>query len=141
LKEDGMAGRDTIRYSEAFKLQVIGELESGKFDSVDEARRAYGIGGSNTIGKWLRKYGKRNLLGRVIRVEKPQERDQIKVLKARIRELERAVADSKVQEVLSRAYFEIVCEQYGVEDIEGLKKSIARKLSDEESGSAGKRGK
>lgn len=135
-----MAGRDVIRYSEAFKLQVIGELESGKFDCIEQARRAYGIGGTNTIQKWLRKYGKRNLLGRVIRVEKPEERDQIKALKARIRELERAVADSKVQEVLSRAYFEIVCEQYGVDDIEGLKKSIARKLSERESGSDGRPG-
>ena len=136
-----MVVRDTIRYSEAFKLQVISEIESGKFDCIEQARRAYGIGGKNIIQKWLRKYGKRNLLGKVIRVEKPNERDQIKALKARIRELERAVADSKVQEVLSRAYFEIVCEEYGVEDIEGLKKSIARQLSDEESGSAGKPGK
>jgi transposase-like protein len=136
-----MAGRETIRYSEALKLQVIGELESGRFDCIEQARRAYGIGGTNTIQKWLRKYGKRNLLGRIIRVEKPEERDQIKALKARIRELERAVADSKVQEVLSRAYFEIVCEEYGVDDIEGLKKSIARQLSERESGSAGKPGK
>lgn len=128
-----MGRRDTIRYSEAFKLQVIGEIESGKFDCVEQARRAYGIGGMRTIHGWLRKYGRKDLQGRIIRVEKPEQRDQIKALKARIRDLERAVADSKVQEVLANAYFQIVCEQFGVGDIEGLKKSIARKLSDGQS--------
>jgi len=131
VKEEGMGRRDTIRYSEAFKLQVIGEIESGKFDCIEQARMAYGIGGMRTIHGWLRKYGRKDLQGRIIRVEKPEERDQIKALKARIRDLERAVADSKVQEVLASAYFQIVCEQFGVGDIEGLKKSIARKLSAE----------
>ena len=132
-EEDEMAGRDSIRYSEAFKLQVISEIESGKFACIEHARLAYGIGGMNTIRKWLEKYARRDLLGRIIRVERPEERDQIKALKARIRDLERAVADSKVQEVLASAYFEIVCEQFGVSDTEGLKKSIAEKLSAGES--------
>jgi transposase len=118
-----------IRYSEAFKLHVIGELGSGKFESVEQAKEAYGIRGSCTIPGWIRKYGRKDLETRIIRVETAQERDQIKALKARIRDLERAVADSKVQEVLANAYFEIVCEQFGVADIDGLKKSIAKELS------------
>ena len=35
-----------VRYSEAFKLQVIKELEDGTLESIDEARRVYEIGGS-----------------------------------------------------------------------------------------------
>jgi transposase-like protein len=101
---------------------------------VEHARRAYGIGGTQTVHQWLRKYGRNDLQGRIIRVEKPGERDQIKALKARIRQLESAVADSKVQEVLARAYFEVVCEEFGVEDVEALKKSIAAKLSAEDRG-------
>ena len=120
---------------------MIWEIESGKFDCIEQARRAYGIGGTSTIHKWLLKYGRRELLGRAIRVEKPEERDQIKALKARIRDLERAVADSKVKEVLANAYFDIVCEQHGVADSEALKKSIAKKLSDEESRPGKGRGK
>lgn len=131
----------TVRYSEAFKLQVLSELESGKFDCVEQARRAYGIGGMRTIHHWIRKYGREELQGRIIRVEKPEERDRIKALQDRIRELERAVADSKVEEVLAKAYFEIVCEQFGVKDIDALKKSIAGKLSERESGSAGRSGR
>jgi transposase-like protein len=130
----------TLRYSEAFKLQVIGQIESGRFECVEHARQAYGIGGTQTVHQWLRKYGRNDLQGRIIRVEKPGERDQIKALKARIRQLEGAVADSKVQEVLARAYFEIVCEEFGVEDVEALKKSIAAKLSAEEGESAPPRG-
>jgi transposase-like protein len=130
----------TMRYSEAFKLQVIAEIESGKFDCLAHAREAYGIGGAYTLQRWLRKYGRKDLLGRIVRVERPGERERVKALKARIRELERAVADSKVQEVLSRAYFEIVCEKFGVQDVEALKKSIAAKLSAEERGSGPKSG-
>ena len=42
------------RYSEAFKMQVISDLESGKFGSVTEARRHYGIAGTTTVNGWLR---------------------------------------------------------------------------------------
>ena len=120
---------ETIRYSGAFKLKVICELESGRLRSVEAARRKYGIGGTMTVQKWLRKYGKNHLLSRVVRVETPQEVDRIKALEARVRDLERAVADSKVQETLARAYFDIACEQFGVCDVPGFKKNIAAKLS------------
>jgi len=123
-----MVVKDQIRYSEAFKLQVIGELESGALGSQEEARRKYGIGGRTTIHKWLRRYGRNHLLSKVIRVEKPEERDQIKVLKRRIRELEKALADSKVKELLSEAHFEILCERHGEKDIAGVKKKIAEQL-------------
>ncbi len=43
---------DVIRYSEAFKLQVVRELEEGKLKSVNAAQEAYGIRGSMTVGKW-----------------------------------------------------------------------------------------
>jgi len=131
----------TLRYSEAFKLQVIGQIESGRFDCVEHARQAYGIGGASTIHQWLRKYGRNDLQGRIIRVERPEERDQLKAQKARIRELERAVADSKVQETLAKAYFEIVCEQFGVRDVAALKKSIGAKLSAQERDLPPERGK
>jgi transposase-like protein len=60
-----MSGQ-VIRYSEGFRLQVIGELESGKLKSVESARRRYDIKGSSTIQKWLKKYGKNHLINKVI---------------------------------------------------------------------------
>jgi hypothetical protein len=72
----------------------------------------------------------------VIHVETTEERSQVAALKTRIKELERAVVDSKVNEALYKAYFDVVCRECGVTDPEGLKKNIARKLSGEESNTA-----
>ena len=139
LIEDVDVGFELVRYSEAFKLQVVRELESGRLRSKEEARLRYGIGGSGTVGRWVRQYGKAHIQGRVVRVETLDDRDQISALKRRIAELERAVVDSKVQEALHKAYFDIVCEQCGVSDPAGLKKNIAKKLSGK--GSSTARGK
>ena len=52
-----MKGCVNVGFSEAFKLHVVGEVESGKI-SQSEASRRYGILGHSTILKWCRKYGK-----------------------------------------------------------------------------------
>lgn len=132
FKEDKKVRERTIKYSEAFKLQVIKELKRGKFSSLTEARERYGIGGGSTIHTWLKKYGRKDILPIKVRVEMPDEQDVIKKLNKRIRELEKAVADSKVKEILSQAHFEVLCEQMGIEDIEAQKKKIAEQLSQEE---------
>jgi len=118
-----------IRYSEAFKLKVVTELENGKLDSMEHARRKYGIKGSLTIRKWLKKYGREHLLPRQVRIEMPNEQDQIQKLKKEIRNLKLALADAKVGEVLNQAFFEIACEELGVHDIEAYKKKLDTRLS------------
>ena len=122
----------TVRYSEAFKLQVIGEIDRGVFGSLDEARERYGIGGGSTIHTWLKKYRRADILPKKVRIEMPDEQGQIKKLKKRVRELERALAVSNVKVVINQAHFEVLCEQMGIDDIEGLKKKIAEQLSREE---------
>lgn len=47
----------SVRFTEAFKLQVVCKVESGRI-SKSEASRRYGILGHSTILKWCRKYGK-----------------------------------------------------------------------------------
>ena len=113
-----------IRYSEAFKLQIVGELESGKFRTHQEARQRYGITGGNTIPLWLKKYGKNHLLPRIVRVESVNEKDQIKALKKEIAQLKEAVADSRVQELIHRAAFEVACKEYGLGTPEEVKKKL-----------------
>lgn len=117
-----------VRYSQAFKRKVVEELENGRLSSQREARQRYGIGGAGTIPRWLRQYGRNDLVSRVVRVESMKERDQIKELKHRVKVLEKALADAKAGEVLNQAYYEIVCEQMGVEDPERLKKKLDGKL-------------
>ena len=105
------------------------ELDKGRFASVTEVSQYYGITGASTVRTWVRKYGKNHLLTRVMRVEMPEERDQIKELNQRIRKLEKALAETKVDEVFARAQFEVACKELGVQDLEAYKKKLNEQLS------------
>ena len=109
-----------IRYSEAFKMEIVRELEDqgAPFSSM---QRKYGIKGSSTIQKWVRKYGNGSR-GKVIRVEKPQEINELKQLKERVRRLESALADANLDLALERAYTRIACERAGIKNVEEFKK-------------------
>ena len=41
--------KTVMRYSEAFKLKIISELETGKLSNISEARSRYGIRGCDTV--------------------------------------------------------------------------------------------
>ena len=118
----------TIRYSEAFKLHVLRDLEEGKFATRSAAVRAYGIRGCGTIERWAGKYGKSHLLGKVIRVETPKEISEVKQLRKRVRELEKALADAHLDLRLGDAYLHLACEAAGAEDVEEFKKKHAGEL-------------
>ena len=94
--EARVGGRGYVRYSEAFKLHVVSEIDSGHL-TIYGARRRYRIRGGETVQKWLRSYGKDHLLGKVVRVERPEEKDRIKELEAKVRELETTLAQSQVK--------------------------------------------
>ena len=53
----------TLRYSRAFKKQVVEEIAGGKFHSAGQARKAYGIAGPDTVPRWLRQFVPAALLG------------------------------------------------------------------------------
>lgn len=112
--------RPAIRYSEAFKMEIVRELESGSIN-IDQIRRKYGIGCHASIRNWVKKYGNGSV-GRVIRVEKPQEINEREELKRRVRALEKALADANIDLVLERAYTKIACERAGIKDVEAFKK-------------------
>lgn len=121
--------KEILRYSEAFKKQVVREIESAKYGSCCAAAAAYGIGGAMTVGKWVRHYGKAHLLRKVVRVETTEERDELKRLKAECRRLKEALADAHLDLCLERAYLEISCERSGDGDVAEFKKKHAGKLS------------
>ena len=121
--------RPEIRYSEAIKLQVVREIESGRYGSCFAAAQAYGIGGTMTVARWLRHYGKSHLLNKVVRVETIDERNELKRLKARVRELEGALSDAHLDLRLERAFLAISCERNGGDDVAEFKKKHAGKLS------------
>jgi transposase-like protein len=115
--------RSVVRYSEAFKLQVVRELEQGRFGSVAEARRAYGVRGSATVDAWIRRFGKDHLLGKVVRVMKADERAEVEALRKQVRELKAALADAHIDSRLDAAYLKIACRAAGIEDVEAFKKA------------------
>ena len=114
-----------IRYSEAFKIRVVAELEREGL-SVCSLKRKYGIRGCGTVEGWVRKYGNGSR-GKIIRVETPKEIDELKRLKERVQRLESALADASIDLALERAYTELACERAGVE-VEEFKKKAAGRL-------------
>lgn len=119
-----MKPSETTRYSEAFKQQVISELEAGKFSGPHVAARAYGIKGGATIDGWLRKYGRSDLMPRRVTITTMSEQDETKALKKRVRELEKALADTHMKELVGEAYLDIACKRLGL-DVHEFKKKAA----------------
>jgi transposase len=118
--------RQTFRYSTAFKMKVISEIESGKY-TIAEARRIYDINSAGTIPYWLRRYGKNHLLNKVVRIQMKDERDKIKELKNQIKALERALSKSQVDNLCWQSLVEVIDEKYGIDS----KKNFGSKLSPE----------
>lgn len=112
--------KQPIRYSEAFKMEVVREVETGG-KSFEEMRRKYGIRGCDTVQGWVRKYGNGSS-GKVIRVERPEEINELKKLRDRVKRLETALADANLDLALERAYLRTACERAGIEDVESFKK-------------------
>jgi transposase-like protein len=112
----------TVRYSEAFKLQVLRELREGKFPSIEAARRAYGIGGTVTIQRWMHQHDRTDQLGKVIRVETPKEVSEVNQLRHRVRDLEKALADAHLDTRIADARLKLACRAAGIDDVEAFKK-------------------
>ena len=116
-----MRQRTVIRYSLGFKQQVIRQLESGRFGSFSEAREHFGIQGVYTIQRWLRKYGRNHLCAKVVRVEKLNEKDEIRALKKQIRQLKEVLGQTQAEKVIGEEFLKIACEELG-QEVEGFKK-------------------
>lgn len=114
--------RTLIRYSQAFKHQVVREIEEGK-RTIEQARKAYGIKGPGTIQTWIKRMGKLDLLPTILRMENPSEKDKIKELERQIKELKNALADTQVQCLIAESRLEVVCEEHGW-DVEEVKKKL-----------------
>ena len=119
--------RTFIRYSEAFKLQVIGALEAGRFDSPHAASRAYGLS-AGMVAYWARRYGRNHLLGKVVRVETPKEVSEVQELRKRVRQLEKALVGAEIDRRLEAAYVRIACRVAGIEDVDDFKKKHVGKV-------------
>lgn len=113
-----------IRYSQAFKIAIVREVEQEGI-SRSEVRAKYGIKGMATVNRWLGQFGS-GKTGRIIRVERPEEVNQMGKQRDRIKRLETALANASIDLAMEKAYLKIACELAGIEDVEEFKKKQAR---------------
>ena len=111
-----------IRYSHAFKMQVVREVESGQ-DCAFAVQRKYGIRGCGTVMRWVRQYGS-GKYGKVIRVEKADETAETIRLRTQLRQAKEALADAHMELALEKAFLAVACEQMD-QTVEGFKKKQA----------------
>jgi transposase-like protein len=111
-----------IRYSKAFKLQCVREVESGK-SCAFQVQRKYRIKGTATVMRWVRQFGG-GRYGKIIRVEKPDEVNEAKQLRSELRRVKEALADTHLELALERAFLEVACEQMD-QSVESFKKKHA----------------
>jgi transposase-like protein len=83
------------------------------------------VKGTKTVALWVRQLGKDHILRKVVRVMKADEQTEVKALRKRVRELERALADAHLDLKLEAAYVELACEAAGVQDVTEFKKKHA----------------
>jgi len=95
---------------------------------MHRAQTAYCIKGSETVAKWVRKYGREDLLPKRIRIETMEETDQLKEARKRVKQLEAALADAHIDQCLEHAFLEIACERMEV-DLNDFKKKNGLTLS------------
>jgi len=115
--------RVQYRYSNCFKLTVVEAIEKEGL-GIEEARRRYGVGGGSTIQRWIRKFGKNELLNKVVKVSTVEERDELSRLREENKQLKIAYAELALHHKLSESVIEISDEMFGL----GLKKKYAQEL-------------
>ena len=126
LKND----RSIKRYSEPFKLKVLSELAEGVY-SKREISRIYGIG-SSSITKWIKKYGKLDLLNQRVRIETMEDLDNVKKLEEEIKQLKELLIQKDIKGYMDDAYLEWAAEQLGFKSVDELKKKLNLKQSPEQ---------
>jgi transposase len=108
-----------IRYSKAFKLQAVREVESGQ-NCAWGVQKKYGIKGTATVNRWVRQLGS-GKYGKIIRVEKADEMSEAIRVRRQLQLAKEALADAHMELALEKAFLTVACEQLD-QTVEGFKK-------------------
>ena len=100
---------EAIRYSKAFKLQLVREVERGKI-SAGAVGRKYAVKGPGTVMRWVRQYGS-GRYGKLIRVERADEVNEAARLRSELRRAKEALADAHMELALEKAFLAEACEE------------------------------
>ena len=113
----------SYRYSNCFKRTVVESIEKEGL-SIESVRLRYGIGGRSTIQSWIHKFGKNELLNKVVTVSTVEDRDELSRLREENKQLKIAYAELALHHKLSESVIEISDEMFGTD----LKKKYAQEL-------------
>ena len=111
-----------IRYSKAFKMQAVREVETGQNCAWVVARK-YGIKGKGTVTRWVRQLGS-GKYGKIIRVEKADEINEAARVRRQLQVAKEALADAHMELALEKGFLTVACEQLD-QTVEGFKKKHA----------------
>lgn len=117
-KNDGIVRR----YSEGFKLKILAELSSGKYNK-SELGRFYGIN-RTTINKWIEKYDRKDLMNTRILVETNDEIGRIKALQKEVEQLKSLLIKKDLDKLMLESYLEVIAENLGYKNVDELKKKL-----------------
>ena len=108
-----------IRYSKAFKLQAVREVESGQ-NCAFGVQQKYGIKGTSTVNRWVRQLGS-GKYGKIIRVERADEINEAVRMRKELQLAKEALADAHMELALEKAFLTVACEQVD-QTVEAFKK-------------------
>ena len=103
-----------VRFTEAFKLHVVGEIGSGRI-SQSEASRRYGILGHSTILKWIRKYGKLPTHGSTRKGLRMEEKEiELLRLEKEIKALKQELESARFKNVVLETLVDVAERELGI---------------------------
>ena len=117
-KNDGI----TRRYSEGFKLKVLAELSSGKYNK-SELGRFYGIN-RTTLNKWIEQSDRKDLMNTRILVETNDEIGRIKALQKEVEQLKSLLLKKDLDKLIVDSYLEVAATNMGYKNVDELKKNL-----------------
>lgn len=126
MKSDKKEKTNYNRYSVAFKMQVVEEVENGLI-TAEGARKLYNIPGKATIAEWVEKYGINQRINKAVYIMTHEEEIELLRLRKENKRLQKALDDSHLKNIALESLIEVASETYG----EDLKKNFGSQLLEE----------
>lgn len=121
MKKSTLKDNRTVKsYSEAFKQKVIRDISEGR-KTKKEASRYYGCSEA-AIFNWIKKMNRLDLYNPKIRVQMPQENEELRELKQKNKELKEALVQIQLKHLKSEADLEVALEELGYSSKEDFEK-------------------
>jgi len=125
MKQEVKEKRFQNRYSVAFKMSVVNEIENGLI-SIAAASRLYGVP-QPSVSEWVKRYGINAQIDKVVYVMTNEEERELLRLRKENSRLTKALDESHLKNLALESLLEIAEETYNLD----LKKNIGSQLADE----------